>query len=151
MDTHSPLEHLQAEIHKTIPYLEEFTAQMIKEVSALHMDLRTTPSSNTFNRLANLFDGLAILINLNFSIAAWRKTLQQCLNSEDNGDSSQKEHLSAGVDQSDSLIWDSLLAQMIEAQERADWIALADLLHYELLPLLSRCREQWQDWQCQVK
>lgn len=47
----------------------------------------------------------------------------------------QQSLLSAGTQK--QQVWAQLLAQMLECQERQDWLGLADFMEYELIQLLE--------------
>ncbi|WP_129973396.1 MULTISPECIES: hypothetical protein [unclassified Pseudomonas] len=47
----------------------------------------------------------------------------------------QQSLLSAGTQT--QQVWAQLLAQMLECQERQDWLGLADFMEYELIQLLE--------------
>ncbi|EJM24526.1 MULTISPECIES: hypothetical protein [Pseudomonas] len=47
----------------------------------------------------------------------------------------QQSLLSAGAQK--QLAWAQLLTQMLECQERQDWLGLADFMEYELIQLLE--------------
>lgn len=155
MESNPSLISLQSSAREILPSLEAFTKDVIGEVEKLYSELRGPITPLIFKRFASLIDGLTIIINLSQRLSLWL--------SRENDPSSDRigapppdhtAHLAGASSPDVSELtnakmlhrWELLITEMLQAQERGDWVRLADLLQFEMLPQLVRQQELYRQW-----
>jgi len=109
-----------------------YIARIETAIPSLAMSLRADPGTQAFEALKQFCDGFLWLNLLLFRL--------------DTGDGHEKGEFDPGSgDDSARKMFVSILKELVQAQERKDFVLVADVLEYEILALLPGYRQQFLD------